>query len=113
MISEGLRKFNAGYGFPFHIAARSSKNKIFYEGKRENTRIRLLLTIPFFAIIRLKCQLPLKEAPELCSRAILASTIVGLPIIFALDIIATLFTQPIGRALEKRKVRKFVLEHGQ
>ena len=98
MSLEGLKKFNAGYGFPFHKEARD-------KGKRGDIKFKLFLTVPFLSIILTKGKIPLKEEPACCSRTILASTIVGLPIVFALDIIATLFTQPIGRALEKRRVR--------
>ncbi|MFV0340034.1 MAG: hypothetical protein ACK5MA_05305 [Parachlamydiaceae bacterium] len=108
MSLEGLKNFNVGYGFPFHKEARFVRfenNNFVYESKRRITLSKLLLAIPFLLIIRLKgfpLKEALKESPVQCSRAILAATIVGLPIIFALDIIATLFTQPIGRALEKR-----------
>jgi hypothetical protein len=100
MSLEGLRKFNEGYGFPFHKKVRED-----FDGKRDYVAYQALSTIPFFESlneVRTEC-------PGSYSRIILASTIVGLPIIFALDIIATLFTQPIGRALEKRRVRNLDL----
>ena len=98
MSLDGLRKFNAGYGFPLHRKPGVTK--------RSELIGSTILAIPFAALILTKCNPKPKLDPASLSRTILASTIVGLPIIFALDIIATLFTQPIGRALEKRHIQQ-------
>ncbi|MFV0340035.1 MAG: hypothetical protein ACK5MA_05310 [Parachlamydiaceae bacterium] len=97
MSLEGLRKFNEGYGFPLHRNPEDSKLMLIFA--------RITAAIPFFGLRGIEP----RTNPAESSRIILASTIVGLPIIFALDIIATLFTQPIGRALEKRRVRNLAL----
>jgi hypothetical protein len=99
MSLEGLREFNHGFGFAFHKEIR------FCGSKRDDTAIKILFAIPFFGYIT-DGKPDLKLYPAASCRAILASTIVGLPIVFLLDIIATLFTQPIGRALEKRRAQQ-------
>ncbi len=93
MSVERLKKFNIGYGFPLHRPS--------YITKRHQLHRTTLLAIPVLGIALLGRN-DIKDLPALGSRAILASTIVGLPIIFLLDIIATLVTQPLGRHLKKR-----------
>ncbi len=114
MSIEGLRRFNAGYGFPFHKESRTIKNDhniTQKNGKVVTTLAKIMVSIPFLAIILAnKDNKPankiFKYEPGFRSRFIMASTIVGLPIVCALDIIATLITQPIGRVLEKRRAQQ-------
>ncbi|MFV0340036.1 MAG: hypothetical protein ACK5MA_05315 [Parachlamydiaceae bacterium] len=103
MSLEGLRKFNMGYGFPLHKEGR-------YPGsKTVNVIYKIIVAVPFTGLFLPRFGIPLREHPAIFSRTILASSIVGLPIVCVLDIIATLFTQPIGKALEKRRARQLEL----
>lgn len=99
MSLQGLRNFNSAYGFiPLHHKNSTGAN----QKKSEQMFAKLLCSVPVLGLIIAHKDKGINF--DLSSRITLCT--VGLfPLVFALDVIATVVTQPLGRFLENRKAQ--------
>ncbi len=99
MSLESLRKFNQAYGYPLnHNEVRSPERS-----RMEELINKVLLAVPFLGLI-LAHNSPAKTDLNRASRSVLSATIIFLPLVLALDVIATVITQPLQKILDHKRV---------
>ncbi|MFV0340037.1 MAG: hypothetical protein ACK5MA_05320 [Parachlamydiaceae bacterium] len=99
MSLESLRKFNQAYGYPLnHNEVRSPERS-----RMEELINKVLLAVPFLGLI-LAHKSPAKTDLNRASRSVLSATIIFLPLVLALDVIATVITQPLQKILDHKRV---------
>jgi hypothetical protein len=100
MSLEGLRKFNQAYGFPINHKSASPERS-----RMEELVQKIFLAVPIFGVLVAHHNPQITDLNR-ASRAVLSTTLICLPLVFALDIIATLVTQPLQKILDHRKVKQ-------
>lgn len=87
MSLQGLRNFNAAYGFlPLHRKTNFGETT----GKRENLFVKLVASIPVLGVVFAHNRKDIMDI-NLTSRVVL-STACLFPLVFALDVLATLYS---------------------